>query len=213
MNAIADAKPQAKNIPIEPKLIRKNGRTILRKLKIPVSLINTNIDDFLAINTLFSNAMNTAIMVKIRNNTMYRGSSFKKINFSDHISKPRRNIVANIRANVPLIMKQELMMEFDSLSSIEPKNLMIPIPNPKFASSASNIINEIIAEAIPTSSGRYNRATIIQKMNPKPEVPNEFIMRKMAFLCNGSLILFIMGKIILINFTQCPPYFNLFRIV
>ena len=56
------------------------------------------------------------------------------------------------------------------------------MPKPKVASNPNNDMEDIIAEARPTSSEEKSRATIIQKIKPRPEIPRVLIIRYEAFL-------------------------------
>jgi hypothetical protein len=50
------------------------------------------------------------------------------------------------------------------------RNLIRPSSSPRVDNPANRAVEEIVAEAIPTSSVAYNRAAAVQKISPRSEL-------------------------------------------
>src|SRR6266567_713323 len=104
----------------------------------------------------------------------------KNNNCGENICNPRKNITEGKSVAIVTMTNEELINSFlladlgRCLVKLESKPRMVKLLN--------NVIKEMRVVAIPTFSGLYRRAIIIQKTNPNPPSTNVLAILKIEFL-------------------------------
>ncbi len=144
--------PQAENIPKAPNGSKIGNKSIFKLLNTPESLINAYLADLFDIKMLFSKVLRTQVRVNIKKRSIKTKFSLIKIRGGDQILNPDINMTTKIKENILDIVKQELIISLASFLVVSGKNLISPIPNPRLPNIANRSIDEMIADASPTSS-------------------------------------------------------------